>query len=165
MLLGFLKPSSSKRQATTESCCWQSYVLGSNPSDMTVFTQSVLQHSQLAGAGAGVGWGQGTSLRSLRNFFPCNCSSSTCTWGRNRQAPRQGLPLPELTICSQMLVVKTWFFSSLKKQKEKGNINMASVLHFFFWSYDTMIYAQIWLWGSVLHVEIRMHHALPNLCQ
>lgn len=115
-----LKSSGSKRQADAESCCWQSYILGSNPSDMTVCMQpsSILSCLGL-GLGLGWGWGQGHSLGSLRNFFPCNCSSSTCTWGQNQAGPRQGLPLPGLTICSQMLVVKTWFFSSLKKKTER----------------------------------------------
>lgn len=80
-----------------------------------------------AGSGWDWGWGGGgsgvraTALGLSGNFFPCNCSSSTCTWGQNQAGPRQGLPLPGLTICSQMLVVKTWFFSSLKKKtKRKG---------------------------------------------
>ena len=71
---------------------------------------------------------------------------------------RRGLPLSQLTICSQMLVVKTWFFSSFK-EKER-TINMVYMVYKR--GSDIIIHARMGLLGLLESVGIRRYQVLPN---
>lgn len=77
---------------------------------------------------------------------------------KSRKTHGRGLPLSQLTICSQMLVVKTWFFSSFKEKERTINMVYTAYRR----GSDTIIHAGIGLLGLLECVEIRRHHVLPN---
>lgn len=112
MFWNALETSSSRIQASTESCCCQSYILGLIPSDRTICMQSSSTLSWLEGGG-------GVKHQPQLSSELLSMQSEHMHMGQKQAGPWQGLPLPELTICSQMLVVKTWFFSSLKSKKKR----------------------------------------------
>lgn len=76
----------------------------------------------------------------------------------SRKTHRRGLPLSQLTICSQMLVVRTWFFSSFKEKERIIN----TVYMVYKRRIDTIIHAGIILLGLWECMETRRHQALQN---